>query len=469
MNRKKKKKAKIVIDWKKFVPAVTMLAAVLFVFGYLLHIAFRPKTPKAAKEPETPKVVEVPDELKTANQDYDSIIEQDGKALIAAYYPKNVDQQIVQRIQQEVRTFKETPSEEERQLYIDYSYEDHANFRVCRFTKKSGPPEALAEEQLLEARLMPSGKVLTLDTLFEGPYKQQISARMRKRLWKENRHRPSFYENTDPESEAFQNCTIGEEGLTFTFDKAKLYQDESGTCEEQISYQEMAHYLREPLPKVPKSEDDPGHVHYVDIHKPMVALTFDDGPYDKVTAKILDLLEKHDAVATFFVVGSRVGSDYDHGCVERAVRMGCDIGNHTYSHKYELPDLSVSDMMGELGNCEDAVKAVAPDYQMRFMRPTAGAIDDRVKENAPYAIITWSLDTLDWSSRDSDQIYAQVTDTIQDGDIILMHDLYEETYGAVARLVPDLSDQFQFVSVSELIEYKGDDIEIGRVYKHEHE
>ena len=464
---KKKRKAKIVIQWKKFIPAVTIMAAAFFVFIYLICLLFRPKTPKDQRAMEASEVIEVPEELKTTNQDYDSIIEQEGNYTIAAYYPKNVDRQILQMIQTEVSAFKEESSEEDRELYIDYSAEDHGNYKTYRFYKRSGAPGELVEKDLTEAILTSRNQIFTMDTVFEGKYKEQISARTRKRLWKENRKRPSFYEYTDPDSDVFKDYRIEEDGLVFTLDKAKLYHDEKGTFEEKITYEDMAYYLKDPLPKVPKSEKDHGHERYIDIHKPMVALTYDDGPYDEVTSKLLDLLEKNDSVATFFVVGNRVGTSYDNGCVERAVRLGCDIGNHSYTHKHKLPDLSVHDMLEELGNCEDAVKQAAPEYQMRFMRPTTGAIDDRVKENAPYAIITWSLDTMDWSYRDSGQIYNEVMGSIEDGDIILMHDLYEESYEATARLIPELIDQYQFVSVSELIEYKGDEIEKGRVYKSE--
>nr|MCR5005435.1 polysaccharide deacetylase family protein [Clostridiales bacterium] len=449
------------------IPAVTLMAAVFFLFIYLISLLFRPKAPKEQEAVEAPKVIEIPDELKTTNQDYDSIIEQEGNYTIAAYYPKNLDAQILQVLQTEITVFKEMASEKNSELLIDYATEDHVNYKSYRFFKRSGTAGELMEQNLLEAILTSRGQIMTIETLFEGDYKKQISARMRKRLWKENRDRPSFYEYTDPGSDVYKEYRIEEDGLVFTLDKAKLYQDEKGTFEEKITYEDMAFYLRDPLPKVPKGEKDLHHERYVDIHKPMVALTYDDGPYDKVTSKLLDLFEKHDSAATFFVVGNRVGTSYDNGCVERAVRLGCDIGNHSYTHKHELPDLSVHDMLEELGNCEDAVKAVVPEYKMRFMRPTAGAIDDRVRENAPFAIITWSLDTLDWSYRDSTQIYNEVMGSIEDGDIILMHDLYEESYEATARLIPELIDKYQFVSVSELIEYKGDEIEKGRVYKSE--
>ena len=463
----KKRKAKIIIQWNRLIPAVMIMVAALFVFTYLIYLVLRPKTPRAPEAMEAEEVIEVPEELKTTNQDCDSTIEQDANYTIAAYYPKNVDAQILQMIKKEITAFKGESSEEDRELYIDYTFKEDTNFRVYRFFKKSGKPGELVEKELLEATLTGSHQMLAWDTIFEGNYKEQISARMRKRFWKENRDRPSFYEYTDPSSEVFEHCTFDEEGVVFTLDKGKLYLKQSGTFEEKFTYEEMAYYLKEPLLHVQKSETDPYHERYIDIHKPMVALTYDDGPYSKVTSRILDLLEQYDSTATFFVVGSRVGNSYDNGCVERAIQMGCDIGNHTFSHKYELPDLSVSDMLDELGKCDSAVQAVAPGYQMRFMRPTAGAITNSVKENVPYAIITWSLDTLDWSYQDRNKIYEQVTGSIEDGDIILMHDLYEETYEATARLIPDLIDRYQFVSVSELLEYKGDDVTIGRVYKHE--
>ncbi len=191
----------------------------------------------------------------------------------------------------------------------------------------------------------------------------------------------------------------------------------------------------------------------------MVALTFDDGPSIN-TDKVLDTLEKFGCKATFFVVGSRV-SQYSSQ-LKRAYDMGCEIGSHTYNHKY-LTSLSPEDMQAEIDKTDDAVAQVT-GQKTSCIRPPGGFYNDEVKSRIKCPIVMWSIDTQDWKSRNAQSVAQIATSGIQDGDIILMHDLYSSTASAVETIVPALLSQgFQIVTVRELLDAHGGAFD-GKVY-----
>lgn len=197
----------------------------------------------------------------------------------------------------------------------------------------------------------------------------------------------------------------------------------------------------------------------VDPNKPVVALTFDDGPYTPVTNRILDVLEKNNARATFFVVGSRVNTYSD--CIKREASLGCEIANHTYNHTI-LTSASDSVIKSEIQRTNDAVKKLTGRSPV-LVRAPGGSVNARVKNAVKYPLIGWSVDTEDW--KNSSGVVPEVKRHVKDGSIVLMHDLYGTTASAVETLVPWLVNQgYQLVTVSELMQLKGIDMQAGKVY-----
>ena len=189
----------------------------------------------------------------------------------------------------------------------------------------------------------------------------------------------------------------------------------------------------------------------IDKKKKMVALTYDDGPSAN-TPKILDTLEKYDAVATFFVVGNRV-STYSN-TVKRAYGMGCEIGNHTYEHKI-LTRADAAGIREQVSKTNAAVKNITGTDPI-VMRPPGGCVNDTVKSQTGMPMILWSIDTLDWRTRNAASTKTAVLDHVKDGDIVLMHDLYEATANASTTIIPTLVERgYQLVTVSELAECRG--------------
>ncbi len=192
----------------------------------------------------------------------------------------------------------------------------------------------------------------------------------------------------------------------------------------------------------------------------MVALTYDDGP-SNYTGEILDVLGQYGSTATFFVLGQRV-SDYAD-IIKRADEMGCEIGNHTYSHK-KLTGAGVSVIQSQIWDTNAAVTNVIGSSPVA-MRPPGGSHDQTVCSAVGMPLILWSIDTRDWQTRNAVSTQRAVLEHVKDGDIILMHDLYSQTAEASRTIIPELVRMgYQLVTVSELADCRGGMVP-GGVYK----
>lgn len=192
----------------------------------------------------------------------------------------------------------------------------------------------------------------------------------------------------------------------------------------------------------------------VDPARPMVALTFDDGP-SKFTARILDSLEANGGRATFFMVGNRVASYAS--TVKRMADLGCETDSHTWAHTY-LTGMSEGQILQSLNQTRDAIVAAGGNAP-KGVRPPGGKINDASKAalaKAGMPSIVWSVDTLDWKTRNAQHTINTVLSQVKDGDIILMHDLYEQSAIAAETLIPELTKRgYQLVTVSEMAELRG--------------
>lgn len=198
----------------------------------------------------------------------------------------------------------------------------------------------------------------------------------------------------------------------------------------------------------------------LDPSRPMVAITYDDGPA-KYTDSILDCLEKYNARATFFVQGNSV-SKYP-GVVKRAVSIGCEIGNHTKTHA-NLSKLTAAQISAQLSDTNNAVYNVAGIYPKLF-RPPYGAYNKTVLEAAKMPAIMWSVDTLDWKTRNATKTLESVKKSTRDGSIILMHDIHAPTADAAESVIKYLLKQgYQLVTVSELLSCRKGGAEVGKSY-----
>lgn len=206
----------------------------------------------------------------------------------------------------------------------------------------------------------------------------------------------------------------------------------------------------------------------IDPNRPMVALSFDDGPAynsngSNSTQRILDVLAQYGAKATFFMVGERV-NDKTKTLLQRELELGCELGNHTYAHDHYGKSVTAED----ISKASQRIKDYSGQAPTVFRCP-GGNVTDAIreeckKEGMPLAY--WSVDTEDWKSRNADSVYERIMSGVYDGSIILMHDIYSSTAEAVERAVPALIEQgYQIVTVSEMIAVKtGESPKAGEQY-----
>ncbi len=193
----------------------------------------------------------------------------------------------------------------------------------------------------------------------------------------------------------------------------------------------------------------------IDPSKPMIALTYDDGPHTAHTSRILDILDAHGAKATFYVIGQEVGKGAN--LLQRMAAGGHEIGNHTWAHQ-NLTKQSAAQRKEALHMTAAAIEQAA-GIRPTTMRAPYGALDEKVKESIGslgYPSILWSIDTLDWKHKNAQTTVDTVLSQVKDGDIILMHDVYGATADASAVLIPELIGRgYQLVTVSEMASLRG--------------
>ncbi|NLB90043.1 MAG: polysaccharide deacetylase family protein [Clostridiales bacterium] len=192
---------------------------------------------------------------------------------------------------------------------------------------------------------------------------------------------------------------------------------------------------------------------YIDPAKPMVALTFDDGPGLR-TMEILSLLQENHGRATFFLVGNMI---QDHQEVLRQiVAQDSQIGNHSWSHT-SLSSLSYEKVLQDVEKTNQVIESLC-GVKPTLLRPPYGNRKGSVikaSKALDLCVILWSIDTLDWKTRSSKTTYDTIMSQVKDGSIVLCHDIHDSTVDAMHQLIPALTQMgYQLVTVSELLQYK---------------
>lgn len=203
----------------------------------------------------------------------------------------------------------------------------------------------------------------------------------------------------------------------------------------------------------------------LDPNAPMVALTFDDGPNYASTKIVVNTLKKYNAKATFFVLGQHLTKEQTNNrdILKEAYDNGNEIASHTYDHQ-ALTRLSNAQIKDEMSKTDALVLDVIGE-KPSLMRPPYGATNDNVASQIQYPMIMWSVDTLDWKTRNTQMTIDSVVNGARDGAIILMHDIHMPTAKAVEVIVPKLIEKgYQLVTVSELAAAKGYTLEKGQRY-----
>ena len=187
---------------------------------------------------------------------------------------------------------------------------------------------------------------------------------------------------------------------------------------------------------------------------PIIALTFDDGPNTEITPQVLDLLEEHGILASFFLIARNITPESAE-VVRRAKAMGCDIENHTVTHPF-MDKLSVEEIRKEVDTCTEKIVAITGE-EPKFFRPPFIAVSKEMYDNIDMTFIC-GAGCEDWIPTVTAQQRAErVLANAEDGQIVLLHDMQwnQNTVDALKTIIPELKKRgYEFVTVTQLFERK---------------
>lgn len=179
-----------------------------------------------------------------------------------------------------------------------------------------------------------------------------------------------------------------------------------------------------------------------------VALTFDDGPHKTCTEKLLDGLRERGVCATFFLMGQNI--EGNEALVERMEKEGHLIGNHSYSHRQLTKETGEAVCRG-VEKTSGLIEEITGDRPL-YIRPPYGAWNEELENEVGLTPVLWSVDSLDWKLRNKEKIVRRVVKEAEDGDIILLHDIFPSSVEAALEIVDTLTAKgYTFVTVDELL------------------
>ena len=189
-------------------------------------------------------------------------------------------------------------------------------------------------------------------------------------------------------------------------------------------------------------------IYCVDTQKKQIALTFDTAWGNEDIPQILKILKQENVKATFFLVGENAESN--EKVVKRMYEEGHLIGNHTYSH-IKLDECNISSAVGEINKTNEIIKSITGE-DVKYIRPPYGAYSDKLLSHVNMTPVLWSIDPDDWATTDTAYVVKSVVYKVKNGDIILLHDIYDSSVEAALEIIDRLSSKgFVFVTVDQLM------------------
>ena len=214
----------------------------------------------------------------------------------------------------------------------------------------------------------------------------------------------------------------------------------------------------EPTPSLvpdptPTQAPTPTPVPTLDPNGKYIALTYDDGPTLKHTARLLGILKEHEVRVTFFVPGENLASDTAATLVRRAFAEGHEIGSHTWSHM-TLTKNGASRIREDLSKANDRIEELTGTRPILLRPPhgSQGATARREAEKAGLSLILWSVDTKDWSHNSASKVLRAVKRGAKPNGIILMHDTHAAGVDATEEMILWLKEKgYTIIPAGELI------------------
>lgn len=370
---------------------------------------------------------------------------------------KLVDQKINKYIDNKISFVKKKTK---YKMQIDYKISEYKNIKTFDFKEvEYSDSKKIAEEHKIYN--IKDGQAIKLTDVFDKKtdYKNFLQDRLYYfSLMFMNENSIKVNEDKLKKLVSIDTCNdfyINEDGINFVISLSNI-SDYSEIITKTFTYSQLSEYLKENFKiYINESFEKTRVTRNIDYFKDkkIVAITFDDGPSNLTTNRLLDELDKRGVKVTFFVVGTNAEKNPD--IIKRMYLEGHDIGIHTYSHS-NLLKLSDEEIYSQKSSVVDIVKS-ATGFEPTLLRPPYGNIDDRVKSIYPMKNILWNVDSEDWKSRNADIILEQIMSTTDDGDIVLFHDIYDTSVDGALKSIDELSRQgYSFVTINELLQIKGD-------------
>lgn len=366
---------------------------------------------------------------------------------MSLFYPEFKDKKL-NAIVQNYRTKLLTKRKQKGKyiVYVDYDTKkifNHYTSLIFHEKQINSKGKVMAKESTYYTYDTQQKKQLQLDGLFRSDYMNMIRAQAKKQHMQPDKI-------TKAQLTQFE---IVPDGIRFYLKNNKVL---------HISFLENKRFIRLKNKKIPSLyQTKPLMRSSVSVNpkKPMVALTFDDGPSRANTKDILNTLDKYHAKATFFMLGNKINGMQD--IVKDVYQRGFEIGNHSWDHAMTIAASKANPMdkngvYHEISDTDDAIYQ-ACGQDPTFFRPPYGAINDTLRNTSYHNFALWNVDTQDWKYHDANVVYQAVVNNVHDGAVILMHDIQPTTKDAINKIAAMLQAKgYQMVTLSTLMKYHGD-------------
>ena len=373
------------------------------------------------------------------------IIQDDYKFILS--YPliknKKIDLKINNFVEENKKIYNQN-SDNIKSMIVNYEIQEYKNITFVELNSFIYYEDDYVENNEIISFKTDTKEILKLKDIFNTPY--YISKLTTKTI---NQDKQQINEEN--------NFILNKSGLVIKYNylnKIKEY---------KINYDEIKTYLKEEYKMddivIPVLTPTKRNLNKYK-NKKLIALTFDDGPSNN-TKYFIKELQKRDALVTFFVVGNRVKKYED--VLKEAYLMGNQIGSHTYSHK-NLLYLNEEEITKEIEKTNEAIYNVI-GTKPTIIRVPYGNINKKIRSISNMNHILWNVDTLDWKYKNSNRVYKEIIKHAEDGNIILLHDIFKTSVNGVLKAIDELKKQgYEFVTIDEMVYLKNIKLDKSKTY-----
>lgn len=373
------------------------------------------------------------------------IIQDDYKFILS--YPliknKKIDLKINNFVEENKKIYNQN-SDNIKSMIVNYEIQEYKNITFVELNSFIYYEDDYVENNEIISFKTDTKEILKLKDIFNTPY--YISKLTTKTI---NQDKQQINEEN--------NFILSKSGLVIKYNylnKIKEY---------KINYDEIETYLKEEYKMddivIPVLTPTKRNLNKYK-NKKLIALTFDDGPSNN-TKYFIKELQKRDALVTFFVVGNRVKKYED--VLKETYLMGNQIGSHTYSHK-NLLYLNEEEITKEIEKTNEAIYNVI-GTKPTIIRVPYGNINKKIRSISNMNHILWNVDTLDWKYKNSNRVYKEIIKHAEDGNIILLHDIFKTSVNGVLKAIDELKKQgYEFVTIYEMVYLKNIKLDKSKTY-----